>query len=163
MNTQGLEKGYHISRLIIAYKFILGLLETLLGIGTIIFGRRIYEIYVNFKNNELLEDPHDLLVFIAEKIVPYIFAHQGYVVFILLLLGITKIIGSVGLWYRKHWGLDVLIVVTIILLPFETYYLVTQPSVSKIVFFLINFLIALYLVNFNPKGYFTNLKKRIKK
>ncbi len=163
MNTQGLEKEYHVSRYIIAYKFILGLFETFLGIGTIIFGRRIYEIYLNFKSNELLEDPHDLLVSIAQTAIPYLFAHRGYVIFILLLLGITKMVGSVGLWYRKHWGLDVLIAVTIALLPFESYYLIIQPSFSKTAYFLINILIALYLVNFNPKGYFTNLKNRITK
>lgn len=163
MNTQGLEKGYHVSRFIIAYKFILGLFETFLGIGTIIFGRKIFEIYLNFRNNELLEDPHDLLVAIAERVVPYLFAHRGYVVLILLLLGITKMVGSVGLWYKKHWGLDVLIVVTIILLPFESYYLVIHPSFLKTAYFLINILIALYLVNFNPKDYFTNLKDRITK
>lgn len=163
MNTQELEKEYHVSRYIIAYKFILGLFETFLGIGTIIFGRKIYEIYLNFKSSELLEDPHDLLVTIAERVIPYLFAHRWYVVLILLLLGITKIIGSVGLWYKKHWGLDVLIMVTIALLPFESYYLIIHPSFSTIAYFLINILIALYLVNFNPKGYFTNLKSRIKK
>lgn len=163
MDTQNLEKEYHVSRYIIAYKFILGLLETLLGVGTLIFGKRIYEIYLNFRNSEALEDPHDLLVFITEKTIPYLFAHRGYVVLILLLLGLTKMVGSVGLWYRKHWGLDILIVVTIALLPFESYYLIIHPSLSKSAYFLINILIALYLVNFNPKGYFTNFKKRIGK
>jgi uncharacterized membrane protein len=163
MDTQQLEKEYHVSRYIIAYKFILGLLETILGLGTLFFGSKMYEIYLNFKNSELLEEPHDVLVFLTEKIIPYLFAHKGYVVLILLLLGLTKVAGSAGLWYRKHWGLDILIVVTIALLPFESYYLIIHPSPSKLAYFLINILIALYLVNFNPKGYFTDLKKRIAK
>lgn len=162
MNEQQMEQEYHISRYIIVYKFILGLFEIILGLGIIIFGKRIYELYLNFRNNELLEDPHDLLAQISEKLIPYILAHQGYVVFILLLLGITKMIGCVGLWYRKHWGLDILIAITIILLPFEIYAILTHPTLAKSFYFIINLFIALYLVNFKPRDYFTNLKQRIK-
>ena len=163
MNEERLEKEYHVSRYIIAYKFILGLFEVILGVGIIIYGKKIYELYINFRNSELLEDPHDLLAQVTERLIPYILAHQGYVVFILLLLGITKMAGCVGLWYKKHWGLDILIVVTIALLPFEIYAMVAHPSLTKTAYFIINLFIALYLVNFNPKGYFTHLKKRITK
>ena len=71
-------------------------------------------------------------------------------------------IGAVGLWYHKHWGLDILIVVTIILLPFEVVNLFRHLSLLNTAYFVINMLIALYLVNFNPKGYFTHLKHRLK-
>ena len=153
---------FRVAKYIIVYKFLLGLLETLLGFGMIIFGKGIYELYANFRNSELLEDPHDFLATIIEKIVPYILIHKGWVVLILLLLGITKMIGSAGLWYKKHWGLDILIVVTILLLPFEVYAIITHPSLTKTAYFIINFFIALYLVNFKPKDYFTKLKQRIK-
>ncbi len=161
MDTKNLEKEYHISRYIIAYKFILGLLEVILGLGIIAYGRKIYLLYAEFRNNEVLEDPHDLVATTLERIVPFLLAHQGYVVFILLLLGITKMIGCIGLWQRKHWGLDVLIFVTIGLLPFEISALIIHPNLTKTSFFIINLFIALYLVNFNPKGYFTSLKTRI--
>ncbi len=162
MNEENLEKQYHVSRYIIAYKFILGFFEVILGLGIIIYGKRIYELYLNFRNSELLEDPHDLLARISENLIPYILAHQGYVVFILLLLGVTKMVGCVGLWYRKHWGLDILIAVTIALLPFEVYAIVIHPSATKTAYFIINLFIALYLVNFKPRDYFSDLKKRIK-
>lgn len=162
MDEERLEKQYHVSRYIIVYKFLLGLFEVILGLGIIIFGKKIYELYLNFRNNELLEDPHDLLARATEKFIPYLLAHQGYVVFILLLLGITKMAGCVGLWYKKHWGLDVLIVITIVLLPFEIYAILAHPSFTKSSFFVVNLFIALYLVNFKPKDYFTNLKNRIK-
>ncbi len=151
-----------VARYIIIYKFLLGFFETILGFGMIVFGTRIYNLYINFRNSELLEDPHDFLATLIEKIVPYLLIHRGWVVFILLLLGLTKMIGSIGLWQRKHWGLDLLIIVTIGLLPFEVYALVANPSFSKTAYFIINLFIALYLVNFNPKGYFTNLRNRIK-
>lgn len=151
-----------ISRYIIIYKFLLGLLEVILGLGIIFFGKRIYELYLNFRNNELLEDPHDFLALISEKLIPYIFAHQGYLVFILLFLGLTKMIGSIGLWQRKHWGLDILIIVTLVLLPFEIFALIAHPALSKIIYFLINLFIAFYLVNFKPKDYFLKVKSRVK-
>lgn len=161
MATRDLENVYHISRLIIVYKFLLGLLEVILGLGIIIYGQRIYLLYTNFRNSEVLEDPHDLLARLLETFVPYLLAHRGYVVLILLLLGVTKMAGSIGLMKRKHWGLDVLIIVTILLLPFETFAIFAHPNLTKVAFFVINMLIALYLVNFNPKGYFTSLKTRI--
>lgn len=151
-----------VAKYIIIYKFLLGFLETILGVGMIIFGNLIYEMYINFRNNELLEDPHDFLALTLEKFVPFLLIHKGWVVFILLLLGLTKMVGAFGLWHRKHWGLDILIFVTIGLLPFEVYALIAQPSFSKTAYFIVNLFIALYLVNFNPKGYFTNLKNRIK-
>ena len=163
MNRTELEKEFHISRYIIVYKFLLGLFETLLAIGILIWGKMIFELYQEFLKNDLFEDPHDLLALLTEQLIPYLFAHQGYVVFILLLLGLTKVAGSVGLWFHKHWGLDILTFVTIGLLPFETYYLLIHPSLSKTAFFLINIFIALYLVNFNPKGYFHSLKRRYSK
>ncbi len=155
------EKEFHISRYIIAYKFILGLIESILGFGTIIFGKKLFEIYLNFRNNELLEDPHDLVASTAERLIPYLFERRGYVILILLLLGISKMIGAWGLWNHKHWGLDILIVVTIILLPFEIANLVLHISLLNTLYFIVNLFIALYLVNFNPKGYFTHLKQRI--
>ena len=161
MDTQNLEKEYHVSRYIIVYKFLLGLFEVVLGLGIIIYGKKIYTLYLNFRNSELLEDPHDFLAQIVERLVPFILAHQGYVVFILLLLGITKMVGTVGLWYKKHWGLDVLISVTIALLPFEIYAIIAHPSLTKTSYFIINLFIALYLVNFKPKHYFTNLRNRM--
>lgn len=151
-----------VARYIIIYKFLLGFFETILGLGMIVFGKTIYDLYINFRNNELFEDPHDFLALWLEKIVPYLLIHRGWVVLILLLLGITKMAGAIGLWYHKHWGLDILIVVTIGLLPFEIYALIAHPSLTKTAFFIINLFIALYLVNFKPKHYFTNLKNRIR-
>ncbi len=150
-----------VAKYIIIYKFLLGLIETLLGFGMIVFGDQIYDLYINFRNGDFFEDPHDFLAIWAEKIIPYLFIHKGYVVLILLLLGITKMVGTAGLWYRKHWGLDILIIVTIGLLPFETYALVASPSFSKTAFFIINLFIALYLVNFKPHHYFINFKNRV--
>lgn len=161
MDTRNLEKEFHVSKYIIAYKIILGIFELLLGLGMIFFGNRIFQLYINFRTAELLEDPHDLLVNIIERFVPYIFEHQGLIVFLLFLLAVVKIAGAVGLYYRRHWGLDLLVGLTILLLPFEGYHLLAKFSLLKLSYFIINIFIALYLVNFKPKHYFVGLRHRI--
>lgn len=166
MNTrkieEKLESEFHVSRVIIVYKFTLGLIELILGLGIVFAGRQIFDIYQTFKTNELLENPHDLLAFILEKFVPYVFEHQVYIVLVLLSLGLVKIVGAIGLIYRKHWGLDLLVALTLILLPIDGYSLLSRPTFAKLIYFAINLFIALFLVNFEPHKYFTDFKKRIK-
>jgi uncharacterized membrane protein (DUF2068 family) len=153
----------HVSRIVIIYKFLLGLLEVLLGVGIFFFGDLLYEVYLNFRNSELLEEPHDFIALITEKLIPYLFAHQGYIVLILIFLGVTKMVGCVGLWYKKQWGLDILMAVTVFLLPFEIYAVIAHPTYSKVTFFLVNLFIAFYLVNFRPGDYFKDVQKRVRK
>lgn len=162
MDSQQFEKELHVSRYIIIYKFVLGLLELILGIGILLFGKQAIETYQNFKSEELLEDPHDLLITITEKLLLFVLEHQGYIVLILILLGVVKITGAIGLFYHRHWGLDILVILTLLLLPFQTYSLVFHPSIDKAASFVINILIALYLVQFKPAEYFVRVKNKIK-
>ncbi|GEM_PF-1731944 len=161
--TEKLEEEFHISRLIIAYKFILGLLEFLLGVGIILFGKNAVIFYQNFKSSEVLEDPHDLLVGITEKIVPYLFKHKDYVVLILIILGLVKMMGSVGLIYKKIWGLDLLLGVTVLMLPFQLFSFLRNPSLFDFIYLVIGIFIIFWLVNFKPKEYIHKFKKRISK
>ncbi len=164
MNTQKieerLEEEFHVSKYIIIYKFIAGLIELILGLGIIFGGKQIFNIYQNFKQGELLENPHDLLIFVLEKIIPYVFEHQVYIILLLLALGLVKILGAIGLVYKKHWGLDLLVGLTLILLPIDGFSLLTHPSWAKLIYLSINICISLFLVNFNPKDYFTDFKHR---
>lgn len=162
MAEENIEEELQISRLIILYKIISGFLEIMLGSALLIFGRELYRFYLNFQLEELFEDPHGLLASFLQKAIPYIFEHQGNIVLILFLLGTVKVAGAVGLLYHKHWGLDLLVGLTIILLPFEGANLLTHPSLTQFAYFSINLLIAFYLVNFKPKQYFHQLKRRIK-
>ncbi len=109
MATKDLERDLHISSYIIVYKFILGLIELILGVGIVFLGKQVLELYESFKSQELLEDPHDTFVLISQRLLPFIVEHQGYIVLILILLGVVKMVGSIGLFYRKHWGLDLLV------------------------------------------------------
>ncbi|MBI3380097.1 DUF2127 domain-containing protein [Candidatus Gottesmanbacteria bacterium] len=163
MNTQGLEKGYHVSFYIIIYKFILGVIELLLGLGIVSFGNQIFTVYQTFKSQELLEDPHDLLISLAEKILPYILEHKIYIILLLIIIGLIKIIGAIGLYYRKHWGLDLLVGITVLFLPFDVYNILIHPTLAKFIYLLVNIFIALFLVNFKPKEYILKIKSRVRR
>jgi len=149
----------NVSKTIVIYKFVSGIIELVLGLGAIIFGKKIVVFYNQFKVRELLEEPHDLLVTTITKITPFLFQHRVYIISLLLILGTVKIVGAIGLMYEKEWGLDLLIGLFIILLPFEIYGLLTGFSVANLLYFLINLLITLYLIEFKPHRYFLRLKK----
>ena len=52
----------------------------------------------------------------------------------------------VGLWLAKRWAEYLTFLATAILLPLEVYELTTKLSIFKIVIFLINLAIVIYLV-----------------
>ncbi len=158
-----LEKEFHVSTYIIIYKLVTGAIELLIGISIFFLGNNIVAFYQHFKTREILEDPHDLVVNLTERILPYFLTHRGYVILILVALGIVKIVGAIGLYHRKNWGLDLLIAVVVILLPFDIWDLVTHPTFLRTTYLAINVFIALYLVNFKPKEYMIKLHRRARK
>lgn len=162
MNTGNIEDEFHVSRYILVYKFILGLVEFVIGLSILFFGRSIFRMYLGFRSQEILENPHDLLVLTIERILPFFLRHRDYIIITLIVLGIIKMVGAVGLYYRKHWGLDLLVAITVFLLPFDTYSLVSRPIWYKFIYLAVNIFIALYLVNFRPYEYVQGFKKRIK-
>ncbi len=152
-----------IPQIIVLYELISGILELVLGFGILIFGRQIIQIYHAFKAQELLEDPHDLLIRVTQKFVPFFLQHRIYVITFLLLLGVTKIAGALGLYYKKHWGMDLLIGLILVLLPFDLVDFFLHPTSLKVVYIAINILIALYLVHFNPQVYLRLAQKYLRK
>ena len=155
-----LESELHISSWIIIYKFILGLIELIIGLIIFIEGNKLYGLYQNLRA-ELLEDSHDTIANFLQLFFPYLLEHRGYVLLFLIVLGLTKVIGAIGFHYKKTWGLDLLIGLTFALLPFDLFALIERPTLVKLSYFIINILIALYLVNFRPHHYFYNLKSRL--
>lgn len=159
---KSLEQEFHVSRYIIIYKFILGVIELILGLILLIFGNKIFNLYYNFRDEDLLENSQDTLADLAGKLLPYILEYKSFIIIVLILIGLAKIIGSVGLYYKKHWGLDILIVLTFLFLPFDLIELFKHVTLVKFIYLILNIFIALYLVNFQPHTYFNNLKKRMK-
>lgn len=151
------------SYIVVLYKLVTGLTEFILGLGIIFFQKNIYHIYTNYKINELLEDPHDLLIKITEKIIPIFSHYHTYLIVSLLIFGLVKIIAAIGLFYDKEWGLDILVISFFLMLPFDIYTFFSHPTIIKTLYFLINVLITLYLIEFKPHTYLLKYIKYFKK
>ena len=158
-----IEKTYHVSWYIIAYKLLFGLTEFLLGLGIAFFGKTALFWYRFYATQELSEDPHDLLVHITAGIIPNLLAHHTFLVFYLLVLGSAKIAGAIGLIYKQHWGVDLLVGITILMLPFQLVQLIRHPSVFDCLYITIGLFIALYLINFRPDEWASRMAKHIKR
>ena len=154
---EALEKQYHVSIYIVIYKFVLGIVELSLGIIVALFGPEIYRSVQTSLLRELLEDPHDLLARLAETIVPNFLTHSGFVVLSLIILGLAKIAGAIGLIYKQNWGVDLLVCLTILMAPFQIVSLILHPRLFDTLYLLVGFVIALYLIEFRPKAWISRV------
>lgn len=156
-----MEKEFHVSYLIIFYKFLLGLVEFATGIGIAIFGSGLYQFYRTTVRKELTEDPHDLLARISNSIVPNLLTHNTYILIYLIILGLAKMLGSVGLIYKQNWGVDLLVVLTVLMAPFQIYDLFIHPNIFDFIYFSLGLLIAFYLIEFRPRAWVSRVLKMI--
>jgi len=60
--------------------------------------------------------------------------------------GTLELVEGVGLWLDQLWAEYLVVIATSLLLPFEVYELVRQPSFWKAGGILVNVLIVLYLI-----------------
>jgi uncharacterized membrane protein (DUF2068 family) len=64
----------------------------------------------------------------------------------LLVYGLLEGVEAVGLWLLKRWAEYLTFVATSILLPFEVYELINRVSILKVIGFLINVAVVIYLI-----------------
>ena len=157
------EKEYHVSWYIIVYKLLFGVSEMGLGVGITFFGAGMLKIYRLYTLRELSEDPHDLVARLTESIIPNVFAHHTFLAIYLLVLGGAKIAGAIGLLYHKHWGVDVLVALTIILFPFQFIRLLLHPSIPDFIYLAVGVFVGLYLINFRPRQWATRVAKQVRR
>ena len=154
------ENKFHVSSYIVAYKFVLGLSEFAAGLTISVFGSRIYQIYQASLFKELSEDPHDFLARLSESVVPNILTHNTYVVIYLLVLGLAKMVGAIGLIYKQNWGVDLLVALTILMFPFQVVNLILHPHIFDLIYLVVGLFIALYLIEFKPKAWVSRVLLR---
>ncbi len=157
---QEIENEFHVSIYIVVYKFLLGLFEFGSGVTIGLFGSRIYQYYQASLLKELSEDPHDVLARLSEMVVPNLLTHSGFVVIYLLVLGLAKMIGAIGLIYKQNWGVDLLVVLTILMAPFQIVGLIIHPHILDLLYLVMGLLIALYLIEFKPKAWISRMLLR---
>lgn len=147
------KEALHASRLIIIYKFALGLIELTSGLGIALFGKQLLAQYFLQLSLELSEDPHDVLAHLSLAVIPNLFTHNTIIVITLIVLGIAKIVGAIGLVYHKNWGVDLLVGLTVIMFPFQLINIIRHPTFFDFLYLLIGIVIALYLIQFQPKAW----------
>jgi len=160
-NEELIEKEFHVSVYILVYKFMLGIIEFLVGLAIALFGTKIYTVYQTSLIKELSEDPHDLLARISENFVPNVLTHSTYIVVYLIVLGLAKILGAIGLIYKQNWGVDLLVGLTILMAPFQIVNLIMHPNLFDLIYLINGLLIALYLIEFRPKAWISRVLKFI--
>jgi uncharacterized membrane protein len=151
------QQDVYVTWYVIIYKLALGLVEFTSGLALAVFGHRALIWYGVVLSRELSEDPHDLLAGLSMKVVPSLLSHNNYLVLYLLILGSAKIAGAVGLIYHRNWGVDLLVSLTALMFPFQLVDLVRHPSLVKFLYILAGLLIALYLIDFRPRRWATDL------
>src|ERR1700730_3477110 len=73
-------------------------------------------------------------------------AHLHLLAAVLLAYGAVEGIEAVGLWYQRRWAEYLTFLVTASLLPFEIYEIVTRTTPFKIIAFVINVAVVVYLL-----------------
>lgn len=153
----------HVSPVIVTYKLVTGIIELFFGFAFLFLGRIVSRIYISYRLRELLDDPHDLLISIVQKIIPTLIHYHTYLIVTFIVFGLIKTIGAIALFYDKEWGLDLLILFFFLMLPFDIYTLFSHITLLKSLYFLVNVLITLYLIEFKPHTYFWKYIKHVRK
>jgi uncharacterized membrane protein (DUF2068 family) len=73
-------------------------------------------------------------------------AHLHLLGGVLLAYGVVEGIEAVGLWYQRRWAEYLTFLVTASLLPLEIYEIVNRATVFKVVAFIVNVLVVVYLL-----------------
>ncbi len=149
-----------LAGLIIVYKLVLGLIELGGGLALTFFGSQLEARAMFMIYRELSEDPHDVLASLIVRIIPNLFTHHAIFVVSLILLGLTKIAGAIGLFYKKNWGVDLLVCMTAVMAPFQLISILTHPALFDVLYLLAGVLIALYLIRFQPRAWVSRVFQR---
>lgn len=130
---------------VIIYEVVAGTLEATVGIGLVIFQEELQELYQYLRDLGLLGNYHNLLASLFDKTVPYLVNHHLLIGLFLTIIGLTKIICGIGLFYQKKWADNLLIGLLLVFLPPDIIGLLQHPSELKSLFLITNILIIFYL------------------
>ncbi len=135
-----------ISKYIILYESLTGGIELLLGLGMFVFGQKIYLLYQHLKNLGFVVNSHGILAIFVRGLLPFVVQYRVAIGLFLLASGLVKIIGSVGIFFKKKWGGYILIISLLILAPFDIVAIIRRPTAIKLVYLIINISIIIYLL-----------------
>lgn len=151
----------NIPKVVIIYELVTGFFETISGLSLVLFGHKLLNLYVSLNNAELLESSHGSIAYLAEKLIPNLFEHRIYIALTLMAIGITKIISGIGILLNKWWADHLLVVLVLTFIVINSLESLVAYSIIKFIFLIVNILIFLYLVQFQPVRYLKHLLKSL--
>ena len=134
-----------MKKMIVWYELFLGLTELILA-GSVAWFDETTPAYLRLRDQHFVTDHSHLAAYIYQRLVPLALEYKWYLAGILFILGLAKVVGAIGSFQNKKWGLDVLIVALGLLLPYELYEIFASFHWTKPVFFVLNAWIVWYLV-----------------
>ncbi len=139
---------------VVFYELVSGFVGMVIGIGLAIFGEEIQDIYLSFRDAGVLDHPHNAMIGIVQKYAPFLIGHYLFVGIYLVLVGVFKLTGGVGLMYRKKWADNMLVGLLLLFLPLDIWSLFHHPSITRVLFIFTNIVIIVYLTRKQIVKYF---------
>lgn len=134
---------------IVVFKILSGAAEVAAGLSLLVlpssFLRSMFKLA---SAEELREDPNDPLVLFIQHRLPLLLGRKPFIALGLIVLGIVKLVASVGLLRRRPWGYKLLVILLVVLLPFDALHLVNKMSAISLGLFVANALVLGLLVLF---------------
>ncbi|MEO7803355.1 MAG: DUF2127 domain-containing protein [Actinomycetota bacterium] len=132
-----------------AFKFLSGTAEFAAGLSLLILPPSLLTIIFNLASaEEMREDPTDAMVLFIQHRLPQLLGTKHMFAIGLILLGMVKIVGSVGLLRRKAWAYKLLVVILVALIPFDAFHLANKMSALSLGLFAANVLVLGLLLLF---------------
>lgn len=131
--------------IVVLYELVVGSIETTIGLGLVIFGEDLQELYINLRSTGILDNPHGFVISTVQKFAPFLSAHYLFIGIYLFLVGLTKVVCGIGLAHRKRWADYLLVGLLLVFLPLDIMGLLHRPSLTRILFVSLNVVIILYL------------------
>lgn len=127
---------------IVGFKLLSGAAELVGGLSLLILPPSLLKIIFSLASaEELREDPNDPFVLFIQHRLPQLLGTKHLIALGLILLGVVKIVGAIGLLLKKPWGHKLLVILLIALLPFDAYHLVHKMSALSLGLFVANALV----------------------
>ena len=136
---------------IVVYKAVVAILLTVICL-LLIFSVKHQQNLEQFYGSLTLDSKRGVIVFVLEKILSL---NPRTLLFSSLSVGIYAVVTSieaVGLWYEKVWARWLVLVLVGISIPPEIFELIRGFSMLKIIVFLVNIAVFIYLLRDFPKN-----------
>ncbi len=151
-----------LTKIAIFYKILLGIIEFIFGLGLLVLGLQLYEMFNRFINTHAIQDSDDIFLIITNQYVPILLQHRYLISIIFLALGLSKIMGGLGMLYRKVWAKHLLISFMLAFIPYDLVGFIRSPTLFEAVYLVFSIVLVLYFMDFRPRQYWHEVRDMVR-